>query len=579
MPDHRVRKMSTMRASLSAGTEPNESSPPNFTFDVFISYRRSDGTKAARRLRQKLQRYDIHKRLKHLPRRKLKVFLDTVYERGADDFYERNIRPALLSSRYLIVLATPDATLKPDGDDWIQREIQDFRAHRGAESILVVRAAGDFLAQLPGDLDDTAPNIQIIDLRRAGFFSTVSPLHSSRLADEWIKLVAPLFDVPVADMPKLRREQELAQQRVLAVATGGIAGAIVFATTLSWYALTQQRASQQTLDNSLFAASRIIERASSLNLGTEHENERRSMLMMACDLFDNMADPSARAKFELDILNCDIDRISSLIELGDLERARANLRAIEPQVQSQYSKTKTAAWAEAVSSMLNLAIRIELLSAKDDAGQIRVVRDNARDQSELFKQHLTFSLAVDYSSRVEQLTRALENAGDFKESAQVIETAAALFEAMAQKKMDTVNETDEIVERRKNYGLSQAATLQRRLGWLRTEKLKDAPGALAATAAALALVKTGLSLTTPGTAQYISLRRDEMFAEEVRGTALLKSRQLAEGVAADRRGLAVADELLALNISDRQRDELEKERNFLVQRIAKVEAAPALTSP
>jgi hypothetical protein len=67
--------------------------PANFPFDAFISYRRSDGKKAARRLRQKLQRYDIRKRLKHARRKKLNVFLDTVYERGAHDFYERNISP------------------------------------------------------------------------------------------------------------------------------------------------------------------------------------------------------------------------------------------------------------------------------------------------------------------------------------------------------------------------------------------------------------------------------------------------------------------------------------------------------
>ena len=569
--------MAESSQSRSAGLD--EPSASNFTFDAFISYRRSDGTKAARRLRQKLQRYDIHTRLRHLRQRKLSVFVDSVYERGSDDFYERNIRPALLSSRRLIVLATPDAVSRPNGEDWVQREIQDFRAHRGAENILVVRAAGDFLAQLPGDLSVTAPNIQIIDLRHDGFWSALSPLRSSRLADEWIKLIAPLFDVPFEDMPRLRREQELAQQRVLAVATGGIAGTIAFAAALSWYALTQQRASQQTLENSMFAVSQVISKASNLDLGEGHEDEKRTMLMTVCDLFDNLADQAARKRYELDVVKCDVSRISSLIDLGEQERARTYLRAVESQARAQYAEKKTAIWAEAVSTTLDLAVRIGQLSTKDDAENIRVVIDNARYLAELFKSHLTYSLAASYSSRVWWLIRAMEKRGDYKGSAEVTETAAALFEAMAHLKLDAGKESDEAAKSRQNYGFLQAATLRRRLGWVRSEKLKDNEGALTSAAEALALVQTGLSLTKSDAEPYIDLRREEMLAEEVRGTALLKSKRLVEGTEADRRARAVVGELLALNISDDQRTEFERERNFLDLRIVNVATALALTKP
>ena len=40
---------------------------------------------------------------------RLRVYLDTAYERGTSDFYEHNIKPALLASRWLIVVATPAA--------------------------------------------------------------------------------------------------------------------------------------------------------------------------------------------------------------------------------------------------------------------------------------------------------------------------------------------------------------------------------------------------------------------------------------------------------------------------------------
>jgi hypothetical protein len=562
--------------NISTGLDENPAS--SLAFDAFISYRRSDGTNAARRLRQMLQRYDIRKRLRHLRRKKLSVFLDTIYERGSNDFYEHNIRPALLSSRYLIVLATPDAVLRPDGNDWLQREIQEFRTHRGADNILVVRAAGDFLAQLPGDLDVVAPNSQIIDLRNDGFWSLISPLRFSRLADEWIKLVAPLFDVPPEDMPRLRREQEIAQQRVLALAIGGLAGAMAFAVALSWYALTQQRASQQTLDNSLFAATQVIKTAGGLKLSREHEGEKRAMLMTACDLFDNMADQAAREKFGLERHHCDVDRISAQIDLGELDRARTNLRGIERRVRARYTEKGTAAWAHAISDILDLSIRIGLLSANGEAEESRVVLDNTRDYARLFNAHPSLSLAIGYSNRVWPLITGLERAGDFKGSAEVIETAAALFETMAREKRDPETESDEAAEERQNYGFSQASTLRRRLGWLQTEKLKDNESALATIAAAMALMQTGLS-QTKNLEQYIVLRKEEMLAEEVRGTALLSTMRFVEGLEADRRALAIADELLGLKISDAQRKEFKKGKTFLNQRIAHVTTIAAAKKP
>jgi hypothetical protein len=552
----------------------------SFAFDAFISYRRSDGTKAARRLRQKLQRYDIRKRLKKMKRKKLNVFLDTVYERGAHDFYERNIQPALLSARRLIVLATPDAVLRPSADDWIQREISDFRAHRGAENILVVRAAGDFLAELPGDLSTTAPNIQIIDLRHDGFWSALSPLRSARVVDEWIKLAAPLFDVPTQDMPRLRREQERAQQRALAVAAGAITGAVAFAAALSWYALTQQRASQRTLENSLFAASRVIQTASGLSLPSENEGEKRAMLMTACDLFDNLANEDARAQFELEVLNCDIDRVSALIDSNEPDRAGAYLRDIEPRVRARYAEKKDAAWAGAVSSMLDLSIRLAFLSPPaSDADQTKAILENTREQADLFRAHPTLYLADGYSNRVSLLVERLESAEDFKGSADATETAATLFEAMGRKDGDPGSETDDTAEERRNFGFREAALLHRRLGWIRTEKLNDNEGGLKATAAAMAVTQAGLALTKQGNEQYIALRREEMLAEAVRGTALLRLQRLKEGLEADSRSVAVADDLLALDVDGALRQQIEDERTSLEQRIAGVTAALAAEQP
>jgi hypothetical protein len=442
-----------------------------------------------------------------------------------------------------------------------------------------VRAAGDFLAELPGDLNATAPNIQIIDLRHDGFWSAMSPLRSSRLADEWIKLAAPMFDVTAKDMPRLRREQEKAQQQALSVTIGALAGAAAFAGALSWYALTQQRAAEQTLDNSLYAASRVIETASGLSLPDEHAGERQAMLMTACDLFDNLADQASRARFELEVLNCDIDRISSLIGSEELERARTYLANVEPRVRAKYAELKTPAWANAVSDMLDLSIRIGLGSAKDDTERRRIVADNTRDLASVFEAHLTHYLANGYSNRVSMLVEYAEKSGDFSTSAEVTAAAAKLFEAMAQMKADTGKETDDAAERRRNFGFRESTMLFRRLGWMRTEKLEDLSGGLEAAANAVSLSQEGQTLTEKGSEQYVALRWEEMLGEEVRGTALLRSERLAEGLEADGRGLAIADELTKLDLGDTQQQNLAQERNFLEQRVAQVTAALAGAQP
>lgn len=77
----------------------------------------------------------------------------SAYERATSDFYELNIKPALVSSRFLIVVATPNAMRRPKGgEDWIEREIRDFIDGEGGKNVIAVRGAGEFDGPLPGSL-------------------------------------------------------------------------------------------------------------------------------------------------------------------------------------------------------------------------------------------------------------------------------------------------------------------------------------------------------------------------------------------------------------------------------------------
>src|SRR6185436_6157179 len=94
----------------------------NFRYDCFISYRRSDGTTIAQWLRRHLVSYRLPKSLASAHSTRLAVYLDTVYERATNDFFEQNIVPALEASR---------------------REIRKFLETPQRSNIIVVRAAGE----------------------------------------------------------------------------------------------------------------------------------------------------------------------------------------------------------------------------------------------------------------------------------------------------------------------------------------------------------------------------------------------------------------------------------------------------
>ena len=78
------------------------------------------------RLRRALRRIPSAEIDPEDPSAPLRIYLDTMYERATNDFYEGVTRPAPLfvRSRYLIVVATPDAADRgPGSPDWMRREI------------------------------------------------------------------------------------------------------------------------------------------------------------------------------------------------------------------------------------------------------------------------------------------------------------------------------------------------------------------------------------------------------------------------------------------------------------------------
>ena len=186
-----------------AGRGAEAQSTPAYTFDAFISYRRKDGTRIARRLRERLLGYQLPAPFEDR-RRKLNVYLDEVYEAATEDFFEGTIKPALKSSRMLIVVQTPAAAEhRSDGtENWVAREVRYFRSLPGDRRVCVALGSGGFDDPLPAELDRELPNVERVDVRglarRFGFLSE----------NELIKYIGPIYDIQAHELPRLRREEE-----------------------------------------------------------------------------------------------------------------------------------------------------------------------------------------------------------------------------------------------------------------------------------------------------------------------------------------------------------------------------------
>ena len=287
-------------------------------YDAFVSYRRADSQGAANWIRRELQSFRPPKRLRDRYAKNLRVYLDTAYERATNDFFEQSIRPALLASRHLVVLASPGAVARADkANDWVWREIAEFERGPNAGNVLVVRVAGEFDGPLPGNLKERFPNMEIIDLRNTGRLWFINPTRAARINDEKLKLIAPLLGVLPEDMPALRQEEERRQQgRIGSIA--GIATAVLLAVSaLSVFALQSRYRATQALESSMYSTGRmIVSIAGNLRRGNG-QDVRATLLNQACDLMDKLGSEASQEAAAEARVTCEIERGIALDERGE----------------------------------------------------------------------------------------------------------------------------------------------------------------------------------------------------------------------------------------------------------------------
>jgi hypothetical protein len=218
------------------------------TFDAFISYRRIDGSAFARRLRDRLMQYRFPKTFAGAPNRRLNIYLDEVYERASDDFFEDVIKPVLRSSRHLIVVQTRGALL-PQADgrpNWVEQEVAYYRSLPQADEISVALAHGEMTDPLPAGLHEQLQNIQRVDLRILETPVRHLPAGRHEVDRQLLKFVAALYEIPEFRMPDLHQEEQQRtrrrQRNILAAAS---AVAVILLGLLIWALLSRAEAVKQ----------------------------------------------------------------------------------------------------------------------------------------------------------------------------------------------------------------------------------------------------------------------------------------------------------------------------------------------
>ena len=182
-------------------------------YDAFISYRRSDGETIARTLRARCLNFKLPPVITAaIGEHKLSVYIDTIYERADEDFFEQTIKPALRNSHRLVVIQTPAALDSQTNDQktWVAREIEYFLTLPQGNNISIALARGSFTDALPGGLAERFENIDRVDIRKLGrIWSLIG-------SNPVVPLIATLYGVPANLMPELHREES--RKRVVRVA-------------------------------------------------------------------------------------------------------------------------------------------------------------------------------------------------------------------------------------------------------------------------------------------------------------------------------------------------------------------------
>lgn len=181
-----------------------------FKYDVFISFRHADARWEARKVRRWLQKFRLPKSISAKKTENLRIYVDTYQGRATSDYWEDNIKPALMESEYLIVIASPMAnSLLSDGaPNWVMCEIAIFLKTPQRRNIIPIVTKKNKNRIIPNTLLQEFPKIQIIDLGSRDKFIPTIPFFENPSDLELMRVVIRVRGIDEANAEQLFNEEK-----------------------------------------------------------------------------------------------------------------------------------------------------------------------------------------------------------------------------------------------------------------------------------------------------------------------------------------------------------------------------------
>ena len=207
---------------------PDTREPNNYEYSAFISYRHHPrDTEVATQLQRALESYRLPKDVaaKYGARKLDRLFRDQD-ELPVTESLPDTIRQALMKSRVLVVVCTPDT---PEST-WVTREIELFASYHGRQNIFPVLAAGTSAESIPPFLRSrlqVQSDGTVVKAPTEPLAADMRPEAEKRFDAEKLRLVAAIVGCGYDDLVRRDRIRQRKQVRsvaafvlALAIATG-----------------------------------------------------------------------------------------------------------------------------------------------------------------------------------------------------------------------------------------------------------------------------------------------------------------------------------------------------------------------
>lgn len=234
-------------------------------YDAFVSYSHAKDKPVAAALQRALQRLGKP----WYRRRALRVFRDDTSLSATPHLWP-SIETALSQSRFLILLASPEAASSP----WVEKELAYWLTHKSTDTLLIAATDGELVwdsaaagfpatAPLPAILRGRLPNEpRWIDLRAYRDGGNTS---DARFTERAAEFSATIRGIPKEDLLSLELQH---QRRALALALSGAGALLVLAVGTAWewreavaqriVAEINQKAALEQRDRALLVESRLL---------------------------------------------------------------------------------------------------------------------------------------------------------------------------------------------------------------------------------------------------------------------------------------------------------------------------------